>query len=48
MKFNFIDDELMSSISFRADEENETVSIKFLELKVVKRSRLRNHNETKR
>lgn len=37
MKFNFIDDELMSSISFRADEENETVSITFLELKVCKK-----------
>lgn len=37
MKFNFIDDELMSSISFRADEENETVSIKFVELKVCKK-----------
>lgn len=37
MKLNFVDDELMSSISFRADEENETVSIKFVELKVCKK-----------
>lgn len=57
MKFDFIDDELMSSISFSISlfsiNSEQMKKMKpflshFLNLKFVKRSRLRNHNETKR